>query len=263
MNAALRRMGGLLSVYYAYMTAYRAELILWALANSLPFILMGAWYQAAAGGDFGFTPVDVARYFLAVFVIRQLTVVWVIWEFDQDVQRGRLSQYLLQPVDPAWRYLAAHLSERVARLPFSGVIIALFFLVFPPARFVPHASDVLLAITFASLAFALRFVMQYTLALFALWTERASSLESLMFILYLVLSGAIAPLEVFPPELRELVMWTPFPYFIWVPAHLLIGGTDVDLVRATLVCLGWIAALVVVNRVVWRRGLKRHSSMGA
>lgn len=263
MTATLRSMRGLLSVYYAYMTAYRAELILWALANSLPFILMGAWYQAAAGGDFGFTPVDVTRYFLAVFVIRQLTVVWVIWEFDQDVQRGRLSQYLLQPVDPAWRYLAAHLSERVARLPFSALIIAIFFLVFPPARFVPQVSDVLLAITFATLAFALRFVMQYTLALFALWTERAASLESLMFILYLVLSGAIAPLEVFPPEMRELVTWTPFPYFIWVPARLLIGGAGVDVTRATLVCLGWIGGLLVINRVVWRRGLKRHSSMGA
>ena len=263
MNAALRRMGGLLSVYYAYMTAYRAELVLWALANSLPFILMGAWYQAAAGGGLGVTPVDMARYFLAVFVIRQLTVVWVIWEFDQDVQRGRLSQFLLQPIDPVWRYLAAHLSARVARLPFSALIIVLFFLIFPPARFVPNAVDVVLAVVFATLAFALRFALQYTLALFALWTERASSLESLMFILYLVLSGAIAPLEVFPPVVKDVVMWTPFPYFIWVPARLLIGGTEIDLVRATVVCVGWIAALVALNRVVCRRGLKRHSAMGA
>ncbi len=263
MSAALRRLGGLLSAYYAYMTAYRAELVLWALANSLPFILMGAWYQAAGNGGYDFTPVEVARYFLAVFVVRQLTVVWVIWEFDQDVQRGRLSQFLLQPVDPAWRYIAAHLSERVARLPFSALIITIFFVAFPPARFVPDASDLVLALVFASLAFALRFALQYTLALFALWTERASSLEGLMFILYLVLSGAIAPLEVFPEALRAAVMWTPFPYFIWVPARLLSGGVDLDLVRAALVCLGWIAALVALNRVVWWRGLKRHSAMGA
>ena len=136
-------------------------------------------------------------------------------------------------------------------------------MLFPPARFVPHASDLLLALVFASLAFALRFAMQYTLALFALWTERASSLEGLMFILYLVLSGAIAPLEVFPDALRSAVLWTPFPYFIWVPARLLSGGVDVDLVQAALVCLGWITLFVVLNRVVWRRGLKRHSAMGA
>lgn len=263
MNAALRRARGLLSVYYAYMTEYRAELVLWALANSLSFILMGAWYQAAEGGGLGISSLDVVRYFLAVFVVRQLTVVWVIWEFDQDVQRGRLSQFLLQPIDPVWRYVAAHASERVARLPFSALIVALFFLIFPPARFVPDGRDVLLAVGFALLAFALRFAIQYTLALCSFWTERAASLESLMFILYMVVSGAIAPLDVFPPEVREAALWTPFPYMIWLPARLLVGGVDLDLGRAALVCLGWLVALVVLNRVVWRRGLRRHSSMGA
>lgn len=261
--AALRRARGLFSVYYAYMTEYRAELVLWALANSLSFILMGAWYQAAAGGGLGISSLDVVRYFLAVFVVRQLTVVWVIWEFDQDIQKGRLSQYLLQPIDPLWRYVAAHLSERVARLPFSAIIVALFFLIFPPARFVPGLEDGLLAVAFALLAFALRFAIQYTLALLSFWTERASSLESLMFILYMVVSGAIAPLDVFPPAVREAALWTPFPYMIWLPARLLVGGVELDLVRAALVCGGWLVVLTLINRVVWRRGLRRHSSMGA
>ncbi len=43
----------LTSVYYAYMVEYRAELILWVLAGSLPFILMGVWIQAANGDALG------------------------------------------------------------------------------------------------------------------------------------------------------------------------------------------------------------------
>jgi len=65
----------MLTVYYAYMNEYRAELLLWMLSGSLPLILMGVWIKAAESGDFGLTPVMLARYFLAVFLTRQFTVV--------------------------------------------------------------------------------------------------------------------------------------------------------------------------------------------
>jgi hypothetical protein len=75
----------LLSTYYAYMVEYRAELILWALSGSLPFILMGVWTQAAEKGNFGLSSLEFARYFLAIYLVRQLTVVWVIWDFERQI----------------------------------------------------------------------------------------------------------------------------------------------------------------------------------
>lgn len=263
------RIRALLSVYYAYMVEYRAELVLWALSNSLSFILMGVWYEATSRGSFSVQPIDVVRYFLAVFVVRQLTVVWVIWEVEQDMQRGRLSHFLLAPLDPAWRYVASHVAERLARLPFSVLLVVLFFLLYPPAFFVPDVKQALLAVTFCVVAFTLRFLLQYTFALMSFWTERASSIESLVFIVYMFFSGAVAPLDFFPPAVKDLVMWTPFPYLIWVPARLILpssghaGAPEIDVARAALVCGAWMVVLFVVNRLVWARGLKRHSAQGA
>jgi ABC-2 type transport system permease protein len=122
-----------LSVYYAYMLEYRAELILWVLANSLPIILMGVWIQAAQGGQFGLSSVDFARYFLAVFLLRQITVVWVVWEFEREIVEGKLSPRLLQPIDPVWHHIASHISERAARLPFTLLLVVIFFLFYPQA----------------------------------------------------------------------------------------------------------------------------------
>ena len=260
---AWRRTRELLAVYYASMVEYRAELLLWALSNSLSFILMGVWYQATTRGSFVVQPLDIVRYFLAVFVVRQLTVVWVIWEFEQDMQRGRMAHFLLTPVDPLWRYVALHVAERLARIPFSVAIVVAFFLLYPPAFFVPDPLHALAAFAFMLAAFALRFAIQYTFALLSFWTERASSVESLVFIVYMFLSGAVAPLDVFPPAVKEVVMLTPFPYLIWVPARLIVGGADIDIARAAAVCGGWFVALVVINRVVWARGLKRFSAQGA
>ncbi|KAB8314200.1 multidrug ABC transporter permease [Tolypothrix campylonemoides VB511288] len=251
-----------LSVYYAYMVEYRAELILWVLANSLPIILMGVWIQAAQGGRFGLSPVDFARYFLAVFLLRQITVVWVVWEFEREIVEGKLSPRLLQPIDPVWHHIASHISERAARLPFTLLLVVIFFLLYPQAFWLPNIANFLLFMLAAMLAFALRFIMQYSFAMLAFWTERASAVENFWFLFYLFLSGMIAPLEVFPPSVRAVVLCTPFPYMIDFPASILVG-LPVDLGRGFLSMVGWILVFLGLNRLLWRRGLKRYSGMGA
>jgi ABC-2 type transport system permease protein len=252
----------LLSVYIAYMNEYRAEILLWALSGSLPIILMGVWLEAAQGGRFILTPIEFARYFLAVFIIRQLTVVWVIFEFEKEVVQGKLSPQLLQPIDPVWRHVASHVAERVTRIPFTLGLIGLFFLLYPQSFWWPSLINVLLFLLVAVLTFALRFLIQYTFALLAFWTERAGALEELWFLLYLFLSGLIAPLQVFPPAVRAVVEWTPFPYLIYFPASLLIG-LPVDIGRGFAVIAIWSIGFFILNRYLWRRGLKQYSGMGA
>jgi ABC-2 type transport system permease protein len=252
----------LLSVYYAYMLEYRSELVLWILSGSLPIILMGVWIKASQGGNFGLTSVDFARYFFAVFLVRQITVVWVIYDFEKEVVEGKLSPRLLQPLDPGFHHLANHVAERFARMPFVFLLIGLFFLLYPQAFWLPSLSSLLLFTLAAILAFALRFLIQYTFAMFSFWTERATALESFWFLFFLFLSGMIAPLEVFPEALRNVVMFTPFPYLINFPASILVG-LPVDLTRGFLSIFGWLLLFLGINRLLWRAGLKRYSGMGA
>jgi len=262
MNRLRRITQTLTSVYYAYMVEYRAELILWVLAGSLPFILMGVWIQAANGGRFGLSSVQFARYFLAAFLVRQFTIVWVIWEFERDVVEGKLSFRLLQPLDPIWHYLFAHHGERLARTPFAIVLIGLFFLLYPQAFWFPSWGNVGLFAIATILAFVLRFLMQYTLSMFAFWLERASALEQFGFLFYMFLSGLIAPLEVFPPFMREFALWTPFPYLVYFPTSLLVG-LPVDIGRGFLMTIGWSVIFFLVYRWLWQKGLKQYSGMGA
>jgi ABC-2 type transport system permease protein len=262
MSSFVRKSQVLLLTYYAHMVEYRAELFLWALSGSVPFILMGIWMEAAQGGRFGLSPVDFARYFIAAFLVRQFTVVWVIWEFEKEVVQGKLSPRLLQPLDPVWHHVAAHISERFARLPFIVGLVILFFTLYPKALWFPGVGRILLFFVVVAIAFTLRFLIQYTFALFAFWTERASAIEQFWFLLYLFLSGIVAPLEVFPPAVREVVLWTPFPYLIHFPAALLVG-LPVDLGRGLLAMFGWSLLFFVWNRWMWRQGLKQYSGMGA
>lgn len=262
MKKAIKKALTLLSVYYAYMLEYRSELILWVLAGSLPMIMMGIWVQAAESGKFGFQPVDFARYFFAVFLTKQISVVWVIYDFEKEILEGKLSLKLLQPLDPIWHHLGSHLGERVARMPFVLLLSTFFFVLYPQAFWFPDIGNLCLFILAAIMAFALRFIIQYTFAMFAFWTEKAAALENLWLLFFLFLSGLIAPLDVFPENIRNIVMLTPFPYMINFPASILVG-LPVNLTRGFLSIIGWFFVFLGANRFLWRKGLKRYSGMGA
>ena len=258
----VRKAKTLLLAHYAHMLEYRAEIFLWALSNSLPIILMGVWVQAAQNDSFDFTPTDFARYFFSVFIVRQLTTIWVIWEFEREILEGRLSLRLLQPIDPVWHHVARHLAEKMTRLPLIILFCGLFYLLYPDAAQMPGVKDFLLGLIAIALAFILRFAIQYTFAMLAFWTERASAIQQFWFLFYIFLSGTVAPLEVFPEGVRQIVEWTPFPYMMHFPAVLLMG-LPTDFAKSILIMVAWTVIFIAANRWLWRKGLKQYSGMGA
>lgn len=252
----------LLSVYYAHMVEYRAELLFWVLSGTFPLIFMGIWAKASQGGQFDLDPVTFVRYFLVVFIVRQLTVVWVIWEFEREIVEGKLSPFLLQPIDPGWRHFFSHVSERFARLPFIVVLLVLFLLLYPQAAWIPDARALALGLFATCLSFCLRFVIQYTFAMLSFWIERANAVEQFWYLIYAFTSGMIAPLDVFPDTVRAIVLWTPFPYLIYFPANIVIGR-QTDVTQGFIAIALWGLIFFGINRWLWRRGLRQYSGMGA
>src|SRR5690606_9990866 len=67
----INRARAILSVNFAMMVEFRVELLFWMVATMLPLIMMGLWINAVEAGDFAMSTPQVARYFLAVFLVRQ------------------------------------------------------------------------------------------------------------------------------------------------------------------------------------------------
>ena len=262
MSWAWRVARALLGSQYALMLEYRAEIALWALSGVLPFIMLGVWSQAEAASSLGLDRIQLGRYFLAGFVVRQFTLAWVVFAFEEDALQGRLSPYLLQPLHPLWRYLAAHLAEQATRLPFVAAIAATFFLLQPETFALAAPPRLLLALLATWLAFALNFLLQSSIACLCFWSERASALERLLLIPFLFLSGLVAPLEAYPPAMRQLAYATPFPYMIHFPAQLLAGG-PVAVAAGFRAMLGWLLLLLPLCLLLWRTGVRRYTAMGA
>tara|TARA_Y100001968_G_scaffold105665_1_gene95584 strand:- start:989 stop:1786 length:798 start_codon:yes stop_codon:yes gene_type:complete len=252
----------LMSTQYANMMEYRVEIALWALSGILPFIMFSLWSNNDAGSTFGFNKIDLARYFLSAFIVRQFSVVWVVFSFEEDALLGKLSPYLLQPLHPLWRYVSSHLAEQITRLPFAAIITSIFFIFNPNTFWVPHFLDFLLAWLSTFLAFSIAFLLQSLIASFCFWTEKASSLERLLFIPYLFLSGLLAPLSSFPPSILKFANWTPFPYLINFPAKIL-SGLPVNILEGLVIQILWIIILLPLVIIFWRAGVRHYTAMGA
>jgi len=265
-----RRLRVMFGVQASEMAQYRAEIALWAIATMLPLIMMGLWAQAGESGLFPLKRIEMFRYFIAVFVVRQFTIVWMIHHFEFLVVTGRLSPLLLHPIDPVWRFIIMHLSEHWVRVPFVLLIIGGFMMLYPETltggpggtTWWPGLGNIALAAVAMYTAFLLRFFMQYTLCMAAFWHERVAAMDAIIFMPYLFLSGLLFPFEVLPEYAREILLWTPFPYMVWFPATLAVNGEG-PVLRGFLTMIGWTIFFFILYRWLWRKGLKHYSAMGA
>jgi ABC-2 type transport system permease protein len=140
--------------------------------------------------------------------------------------------------------------------------MALFLLMVPWAFWIPTPGRLAQAVLATWLAFAVNFLVQSLIAVLCFWSERASALERLHTLAMLFLSGLMAPLEVFPPAMRQVASWTPFPWIIHFPARLL-AGAELNVGEGFAALLGWLALLLPLTLLLWRAGVRRYAAMGA
>jgi ABC-2 type transport system permease protein len=266
-NHSIRKARVLLAVWFAHMSAYRAEIIIWMLTGAVPLIMLAIWIgkaRASGGSVGGYTPQDFAAYFLAAWLSQQWIAAWVAWELDTHIRTGTLSPKLLRPIDPIWEFAAGHFTERLVRLPFMLIVVALGLALVPGASFTPNVVNLAAYLVCVLLAFAIRFVLAYCVGLLAFWFDQATAIDEFYYIIAAFLTGSFAPLSFYPPLVRAAIEWTPFPYLVYYPARVLTGAeTGVALLRVLGAQAGWLALMLLARAFLWRRGLRRYGAVGA
>ncbi len=154
------------------------------------------------------------------------------------------------------------MAEQATRLPFAIAIAITFFLLNPSSFWLPSLPQLFLAYLSTHLAFSIAFLLQSLVAALCFWTEKSSSLERLIFVPYLFLSGLLVPLSAFPTNVLKVAMLTPFPYLINFPAKIL-SGMPVDIFNGFLAQILWISILIPSVNILWKLGVKRYTAMGA
>jgi viologen exporter family transport system permease protein len=245
---------------------YRAANVIWLMGMIMePVIYLAVWSAVAAaqGGSVGgFSPADFAAYYLVYAWVNQFTSDWHMWEFDARIQHGIFAFQLLRPVHPIHGDVAENLAHKVSQqVTMLPALIVLGFVFH--ARLTPQLWALAAFVPALLLAFAVRFLWEWSLALAAFWTTRISAVNRAYFVALMFLSGRVAPVGLLPRALQALGDALPFRWMVGFPVELLLGRvTPRDAGVGLLAQLGWLGGGALVLRLLWPRAVRRFGSVG-
>jgi ABC-2 type transport system permease protein len=249
------------------MLQYRASLVIWLIAHVLdPLVFLSVWVavsRSSGGSVGGYGAAEFAAYFIVLMLVNHVTYTWVMYEYEYRVRHGSLSFALLRPVHPIHSDLADNVSSKVITLPLILAAAALLALAFRPVFHITSWAAAAFAPALL-LAFGVRFLLEWTLALAAFWTTRVSAINQGYFIAVLFLSGQMAPLSLLPKPLQMAASVLPFRWTTSFPVELLLGRVGwAGALTGIGVQAAWLLLCLLLLRMTWRAGVRVYSAVGA
>ena len=264
LRATFRALPALLRVGVAEAVAYRAEMLVWVLATTMPLVMLALWSSATQGAPIGrYGERQFVAYFLATFIVRQLTGSWAFWDINFEIRNGTLAMRLLRPVHPLFAYAADSIASLPMRLFVSLPVAAIALAVVGRQDLTQDPVVWLLWPVSLAGAWLITLFVNFVVGCAAFFLESSNKLMDAWGILFFVLSGYLIPVDLLPHRLAPIVDWLPFRYQIGLPVELMTSGRS----RADAVALlarqwAWVAIAFGATVVAWQRGLRRFASYG-
>jgi ABC-2 type transport system permease protein len=250
----------------ANMFQYRAALLIWMIGQVLePLVYLIVWSAVANvsnGVIGGYSTTSLVTYFIILMLVNQFTYTWIMYEFEYRIREGTLSFALLRPVHPIHSDIADNISSKIITLPVMILVALGLGFAFHAVLDAPVWA-IFLFIPVLFIAFAIRFLLEWTLAQVAFWTTRVSAVNQTYFILMLFLSGQLAPLAFFPKAVQVLANILPFHWMLGFPVELLINKLSfVQAIIGLGAQLAWLIAGIIILQIVWRAGTRAYTAVG-
>ncbi len=255
--------------------AYRTDFAFATLMRFLPIVtqifLWGAIYGVGTQQPYarlnGYTYSNMIAYYLLAMVSRAFSSMpGLASGIAREVRDGTVKKYLTQPIDMLgylfW-YRVAH------KLVYYGIAFGPFALVFYLCRNYfdgwPDPWTTTAWIVSLIMAFLMGFLLEALIGLISFWFLEVSSLIFIFMMLNFFLSGHMIPLD-WLGHVGFFVQTLPFKYLAYVPAAIMLrrqGYRLGDGLEWQLAVGGvWILVLLIFNRIVFARGVKRYSAFG-
>jgi len=228
-----------------------------------PLIYLFVWSTAAGSGTVGgMTREGFVAYYLVLIVVNQLTYSQTNWTVGDVIRYGGMSSLLLRPLSPVFDALSSEVAGKVVYLTFVVPVTAVLAVILRPELHLT-LRNALAFVPAVALAWALRFLWGYSLALLAFWATQADALLALQDALIFLLAGQVAPTVLLPGVLRTAALVLPFRYMVGFPVEVLSGQLDrVGLGVGFAYQVGWLTVALVAFLVIWRAGVRRYSAVG-
>ena len=268
MRAAAKKYLHVLNIGIQNQLVYRVNFLFRAGFGLLPLIAtISLWrtiFEGRTDTLAGYSLAQMVSYYLVVTLVDMFTAVNEDdWQIAADIREGNISQFLVKPIDYLSYRLCLFFAGRMIYTVVAIVPVALFIF-FERAYFVAPQWDsfgwFLLSVMLTSL---LQFFTAYAMALLAFWVLEVSTFIFILFAFEYIAGGHLFPLDILPPAVTQVLMWTPFPYQLYFPVSIYVGKTTgAALYQGMAIQLFWVVAAYGFARFMWSRGIRKYAAVG-
>jgi ABC-2 type transport system permease protein len=228
-------------------------------------LLYFLWSQALIGNPnvAGYTAPMIFTY---IFLANFLNAVVLSSRTDQvagDIRNGAIINQLLKPLNYFYIVGTREVVDKIMNIAFSICEIIIFAAIFRPTFYIPHdLLNIFVFLGFVILALLISFYISLGLSLIAFWTSEIWAPRFIFMIFFSLVAGTLFPLDIFPKQLYDFLLLTPFPYLVFVPAKILILGVTPETTKFAVTGLVWLFIVFSITTIMWRKGLREFAFFG-
>jgi len=231
-------------------------------------VVFTLWTAAYQGQDSigGFSIGQTLTYFVLILALQFLIGAFnEDYQISEEIRNGLINQFLLKPIN----YFAYRFSIFVAARLVSGLLIVLpLLLAYPFLKdylvLPTEAWRLWLGIPALMLSAVIQFSIAFCFGLMSFWFLEIQSFVILSFAIETLLGGQVFPLDLMPAGLYKVSQYLPYYYQMYFPAAIFTGRihSASEVVSGLGIQVIWAAALLLIGKTLWARGLRHHTAVG-
>ncbi len=206
---------------------------------------------------------DMIAYSIISSLTQGITKSTVMTEINKMVLDGNISNQLLLPLNFHVHLFLSELANNVFGTLYNTIPPFLMGILIFGIHFDFVFRNLLLYCAAMILGFGINFLYQLGLGLTVIWLRNSFFLKNLDSLLTKLFSGSMVPLWFFPSWLNSISVWLPFRLIIFEPIAILLNKKTLEEIGMIFLCqVAWLAALMIINIIIWHCGKRKLMIQG-
>lgn len=252
---------------WQYYLVYRVNFVLWRIRTIIQLLLVYfIWWSVFQSQPevFGYTTASIITYILVAALIRAVVLGTRVTDLIDSINTGNIVNFLIKPIGFIRYYLTREVADKLFNILFFIIEISiLIFLLKPPIIIQKEILSLVLFLLAIAGGLIIYFCINFIISLTAFWVENSWGPIFLMSILLESLGGGLFPIDILPKQLFNVLMLTPFPYLIYFPAKLYLGGMSFsEITFGFSIIFIWVLVLILLTRFVLNAGFRHFTAVG-
>lgn len=223
------------------------------------FLWLGVFDNRASFGSY--TKERLLSYLLFSSLVTTFIASSRTSELAYEIQSGGIMNLLLKPFSIFGYYASTDAADKLINVFFGLIEFILIVSFFKIPLVIPQQIGWFLV--FLICGVCISFSINLMLSFVGFWTPEVWAPRFLFMMLVTFVSGTYFPLDLLPPLVYRILLFTPFPYLYFLPTKILIDGVQNIYFAQQLTCsTAWAIGLFYLAQFTWKKGIKDFSFWG-